>query len=97
MLAFQISRGGNSSLIDSYDKAKLLCFTHDDNDESSNVGVNDDDDDEEGEEEDLGGTHYNGLYGEAPPERGTFFTLRVYERAGISRVEVYERVGKSVI
>ena len=40
---------------------------------------------------------YNGLYGEAPPERGTFFTLQVYERVGISRVEVYERVGKSVI
>ena len=43
-----------------------------------------------------GGTPYNGLYGEAPPERGTFFTLQVYERVGISRVEVYERVGKSV-
>ena len=25
-----------------------------------------------------GGTPYNGLYGEAPPERGTFFTLQVY-------------------
>ena len=23
-----------------------------------------------------GGTPYNGLYGEAPPERGTFFRLR---------------------
>jgi len=44
-----------------------------------------------------GGTPYNGLYGEAPPERGTFFRLQVYERVGISRVEVYERVGKSVI
>ena len=44
-----------------------------------------------------GGTSYNGLYGEAPPERGTFFTLQVHERVGISRVEVYERVGKSVI
>ena len=44
-----------------------------------------------------GGTSYNGLYGEAPPERGTFFTRQVYERVGISRVEVYERVGKSVI
>ena len=43
-----------------------------------------------------GGTSYNGLYGEAPPERGTFFTLQVYKRIGISRVEVYERVGKSV-
>ena len=44
-----------------------------------------------------GGTPYNGLYGEAPDLRGTFFTLQVYERAGISRVEVYGRVGKSVI
>ena len=24
-----------------------------------------------------GGTPYNGLYGEAPPERGTFFRLQV--------------------
>ena len=27
-----------------------------------------------------GGTPYNGLYGEAPPGRGTLFTLQVYER-----------------
>ena len=40
-----------------------------------------------------GGTPYNGLYGEAPPERGTFFRLQVYERVGIFLVEVYERVG----
>ena len=33
-----------------------------------------------------GGTPYNSLYGEAPPERGTFF-----------RLQVYKRVGKSVI
>ena len=26
------------------------------------------------------GTPYNGLYGEAPPERGTFFRLQVYKR-----------------
>ena len=26
-----------------------------------------------------GGTLYNGLYGEAPPERGTFFRLQVYK------------------
>ena len=44
-----------------------------------------------------GGTPYNGLYGEAPPERGPFFRLQVYERVGISRAEVYERAGKSVI
>ena len=33
-----------------------------------------------------GGTPYNGLYGEAPPERGTFFRLQVYERVGIWQV-----------
>ena len=40
------------------------------------------------------------LYGEAPPEWGTFFRLQVYERVRIPLVEVYERVGrvgKSVI
>jgi len=26
------------------------------------------------------GTPYNGLYGEAPPKRGTFFRLQVYKR-----------------
>ena len=40
-----------------------------------------------------GGTPYNGLYGEAPPKRGTFFRPPVYERVGNSLVEVYERVG----
>ena len=39
----------------------------------------------------------NGVYGEAPPERGTFFRLQVCKRVGISQVEVYKRVGKSVI
>ena len=43
------------------------------------------------------GTPYDNLYGKAPPERGTFFTLQVYERVGISLVEVYKRLGKSVI
>ena len=43
------------------------------------------------------GTPYNVLYGEALPEKGTFFTLQVYKRVGISLVEVCERVGKSVI
>ena len=42
-----------------------------------------------------GGTPYNELYGEAPPERGTLFRLEVYERVGISRAEV--RKGKTVI
>ena len=42
-----------------------------------------------------GGTPCNGLYGEAPPEMGTFLRLQGhrYERVGISLVEVYERVG----
>ena len=31
-----------------------------------------------------GGTLYNGLYSEAPPERGTFFRLEVYDKVGIS-------------
>ena len=43
------------------------------------------------------GTLNNGLYGRAPPERGTFFRLQVYRRVGILLVEVYERVQKSVI
>ena len=35
------------------------------------------------------GTPYDGLYVEAPPERGTFFRLEVYKRVlGISRAEV---------
>ena len=40
-----------------------------------------------------GGTPYSGLYGEAPPERDTFFSLKVYKRVGISQVEVNKRVG----
>ena len=43
------------------------------------------------------GTPYNGLYREAPPERGTFFTLQEYKRVRISQVEVYKRVRKSLI
>ena len=38
--------------------------------------------------DDPGGTPYNGLYGEAPPERGTFLRLQVYERVGILLVDV---------
>ena len=30
-----------------------------------------------------GGIPYNGLFGEAPPEKATFFRLQVYERVGI--------------
>ena len=43
------------------------------------------------------GTSYDGLYREAPPERGTFFRLQVYESVGISLVKIYGKVGKSVI
>ena len=39
------------------------------------------------------GTPYSALYEEAPPESGTFFSLQVCKRVGISQVEVYERVG----
>ena len=42
-------------------------------------------------------TPYNGLYRGAPPEKGTFFRLQIYARVGILIVEVYERVGKSLI
>ena len=44
-----------------------------------------------------GVTPYDGLFREAPPERGIFFRLQVYERVGISVFEVYKREGKSVI
>ena len=39
------------------------------------------------------GTPYDGLYGEAFPERRIFFRLQVYERLGILLVEVYKRGG----
>ena len=32
----------------------------------------------------MGGTPYNGLYGEAPSERGIFIMSQVYKRVGIS-------------
>ena len=37
---------------------------------------------------DPGGTLCDGLYGEAPPERDTFFRLQVCERVGILLVDV---------
>ena len=40
---------------------------------------------------------YYGLYGKAPPGRGTFFRLQVYERVASPTVEVFGRVGTSVI
>ena len=39
----------------------------------------------------VGGTPYDGLHGEVPPERSIFFRLQVYERVGISLDEVYKR------
>ena len=44
-----------------------------------------------------GGTPHHGLYGEASPGKDTFFRTRVHKRVGISIVEVYERIGKSVV
>ena len=41
-----------------------------------------------------GGIPYDGLYREAPPERGIFFRLQVYQRVGISLIEVHKKVGK---
>ena len=37
-----------------------------------------------------GDTPHSGLYGEALPESSNFLRLRVYERVGISLVEIYE-------
>ena len=44
-----------------------------------------------------GGTLYNGLYREAPSERGTLFRLEVYKRIRILRVEEKKRAGKTDI
>ena len=45
----------------------------------------------------MGGTPYNGQYGEAPFKWGIFFRCQVYEGVEISLPEVHERVGKFVI
>jgi len=34
---------------------------------------------------------YNGLYGEAPPERGTFFRLQEFEKIEVALVEIRYR------
>ena len=44
-----------------------------------------------------GGSSHNDLHGEAPSERGFFFRLQVYKRVGVSLVELYKRIRKSVI
>ena len=36
-----------------------------------------------------------GIYGEAPPGRAFFF-IQIYDRVGISLVEVYEREGNRI-
>ena len=41
-----------------------------------------------------GGNPYNGPYGEAPPEKGTFFRLEECERVRISRVQVWAGKGR---
>ena len=44
------------------------------------------------------GTPYNGLYGEAPPEMGTFLEIQLlFQSVGNSQGKVYERAGKSAI
>lgn len=45
----------------------------------------------------MGGSPYNGLKAEALLERGTVFRLPICERVGISQVEVYGKVVKSVV
>jgi len=42
-----------------------------------------------------GDTPYSGLYKEAPPERGAFFKLAVYQRVGKNVILVCERVTKT--
>ena len=37
-----------------------------------------------------------GAYGEALPERGTFFRDEIYEKVTISLVKLYKRAGKLV-
>ena len=44
----------------------------------------------------MGGTPYDGLYGEVPPQRSIFFRLKVYERMGISLDEVYKRASELI-
>ena len=39
-------------------------------------------------------TPYNGLYREAPPERGTVFRLQIYERVGKSVILVCKKAEK---
>ena len=45
----------------------------------------------------MGGTPYDSLYVEVPPERSIFFRLQVYERVGISLDEVYKRASALIV
>ena len=40
------------------------------------------------------GTPYIGLFGKAPPERGTFFRLEVYKRQGFHELKYGKGLGK---
>ena len=44
----------------------------------------------------AGVTPYNGPYGDASPERGTFFRFQVYERLRVSLVNGYEEGGGGI-
>ena len=43
-----------------------------------------------------GGYSLNGLCGEAPPKRGTFFRLQVHERVGKSAISVCKKAQKGL-
>ena len=43
-----------------------------------------------------GSTPYSGLYGEAPPEKGAFFKLAVYQRVGKIVILVYDFKGHKI-
>ena len=45
----------------------------------------------------VGGAPYDSLFLEAPPKRGTFFRLQVYERVGILLVGVRKTGGKKSV
>ena len=49
------------------------------------------------QEDRIEGTPYDGLHCKALHKRGTVFRLQVYERVGISLVEVHGKVEKSLI
>ena len=66
----------NSNIISSSDSSLKCCITYSVYKPSGPSGRS----------STPGGTPFNGLYGEAPPERSAFFRLQVYKRVGISQV-----------